>query len=117
VAPRRVSILVWHYHDDDVRGPDAAVELQVRGLPREVTEAKLSHYRVDEFHGNAYGAWKRMGAPIAPNRDQYAALQAASSLSTLHDSPASVRFVNGAASLRFALPRQGVSLVELDWTP
>jgi xylan 1,4-beta-xylosidase len=116
VAPGRLSILVWHYHDDDVRGPDAAVELQVRGLPPEVTEAKLTHYRVDEHHGNAYGAWKRLGAPIAPNREQYAALQAASALSTLENSPASVRVVNGASRLEFALPRQGVSLIELHWT-
>ena len=27
---KKLSVLVWHYHDDDVPGPDAAVELQFR---------------------------------------------------------------------------------------
>src|SRR5206468_265456 len=26
-------VLVWHYHDDDVPGPDAAIDLTVQGLP------------------------------------------------------------------------------------
>ena len=29
----RSSILVWHYHDDDVPGPEAEVQLTVEGLP------------------------------------------------------------------------------------
>ena len=28
-----VAVLVWHYHDDDVAGPDAAVTLSLAGLP------------------------------------------------------------------------------------
>ncbi|HMF38188.1 MAG TPA: hypothetical protein VKF17_16200 [Isosphaeraceae bacterium] len=30
---RTLAVLVWHYHDDDLPGPDAAVELCLRGLP------------------------------------------------------------------------------------
>ena len=29
----RLAVMVWHYHDDDVPGPDAAVDLAVAGLP------------------------------------------------------------------------------------
>ena len=29
----KLSVLVWHYHDDDVPGPDAEVALDVSGLP------------------------------------------------------------------------------------
>jgi xylan 1,4-beta-xylosidase len=110
----RVAVMVWHYHDDDVPGPDAAVELALAGLPSGIGEAKLAHRRVDEHHGNAYAAWKRMGSPIAPDRDQYAALHRASALAVL-DSPASVRVEGGAAALRFTLPRQAVSLVTIEW--
>jgi xylan 1,4-beta-xylosidase len=106
--------LVWHYHDDDVPGPDAGVELEVGGLAASVGEAKLAHYRIDEHHGNAYAAWKRMGSPIAPDRDQYAALAKASSLALL-DPPATVRVERGTATLRFALPRQAVSLLTIEW--
>ena len=30
---KRLSVMAWHYHDDDVPGPDAAVALAVGGLP------------------------------------------------------------------------------------
>ena len=31
--PNRLAVMVWHYHDDDLPGPDAAVELALAGLP------------------------------------------------------------------------------------
>ncbi len=106
--------MVWHYHDDDVPGPDAAVELTVAGLPAAVGQAKLAHYRIDEKHGNAYAAWKAMGSPLAPDRDQYARLEAASALANL-EAPETVTLERGAATLRFTLPRQAVSLVTIEW--
>ena len=56
-----------------------------------------------------------MGAPIAPNSEQYAALQNASALATLADSLSTVAIANGTATLRFPLPRQAVSLLVLEW--
>src|SRR5207302_820119 len=29
----RLAVLLWHYHDDDLPGPDAAVELSLAGTP------------------------------------------------------------------------------------
>ncbi|HMP81764.1 MAG TPA: beta-xylosidase [Verrucomicrobiota bacterium] len=110
-----LRVLVWHYHDDDIRGPEAAVELAVAGLPANASESKLTHYRVDEFHSNAYDAWRRMGSPIAPNARQYQLLQEASNLATLTNAPATIRVEDGKATLKFTLPRQGVSLLVLDW--
>jgi xylan 1,4-beta-xylosidase len=110
----RLAVMVWHYHDDDVPGPDAAVDLAVTGLPAAIGEAKLAHRRIDEHHSNAYAAWRRMGSPIAPDRDQYRELEAASSLSLLDSTP-TVRVERGAVTLRFTLPRQGVSLVTIEW--
>jgi xylan 1,4-beta-xylosidase len=110
----RLTALVWHYHDDDVPGPDAAVELAISGLPAALRQAKLAHYRIDEHHGNAYAAWKGMGSPIAPDRDQYAALRAASGLALL-EPQATAGVDDGAVALRFTLPRQAVSLVTLEW--
>jgi xylan 1,4-beta-xylosidase len=112
---KKLTVMVWHYHDDDIPGKDAAVELALTGLPSDVTEAKLTHYRVDENNSNAFGTWKRMGSPIAPNQSQYSQLQEASNLAKLVDAPATVRVDQGAAKLKFNLPRQGVSLVVLEW--
>jgi len=111
----KLCVMVWHYHDDDVKGADAAVELAVTGLPASASEAKLTHYRVDEHHSNAYDEWRRMGSPIAPNERQYRQLQEASNLARLVDAPTSVRVEQGATTLKFTLPRQGVSLVVLEW--
>ena len=111
---KKMSVMLWHYHDDDLPGPDADVELSLAGLPLATGEARVVHYRIDEAHSNPYGAWKRMGSPLAPTAEQYKELQAASQLARL-EAPATVRLENGQATLRFALPRQGVSLVQLDW--
>jgi xylan 1,4-beta-xylosidase len=107
--------MVWHYHDDDVAGPDAAVTLAVGGLPAGVTAAKLTHYRIDQQHSNPYAEWLRMGSPIAPNEKQYAALEKSSELATLAETPATIAVQNTTAQLTFALPRQAVSLLVLEW--
>jgi xylan 1,4-beta-xylosidase len=112
---KRLSVMVWHYHDDDLPGPEADVTLALEALPIPAGEARLVHYRIDDGHSNAYAAWKRLGSPIAPNADQYKALQAASQLARLKDAPATLGVQKGRATLRFALPRQAVSLVVLDW--
>ncbi len=111
----KLAVMVWHYHDDDVKGADADVELVVAGLPSSIGEARLTLYRVDENHSNAYDVWRRMGSPIAPNERQYRQLKEASNLTELKGAPATVAVEQEAATLRFKLPRQGVSLAVLEW--
>jgi xylan 1,4-beta-xylosidase len=109
-----LRVLVWHYHDDDIPGPQAAVEMVVNGLPSAVSRAKVEHFRIDEDHSNSFTAWKRMGSPQSPTPDQYAALEKAGQLAAL--GPAEMAKVEkGSLVLRFLLPRQGVSLLTLEW--
>jgi xylan 1,4-beta-xylosidase len=110
----RLSVMAWHYHDDDVPGPDAAVRLELEGLPLRDGRLRLAHYRIDENHSNSYAAWKRMGSPVAPNRGQYAQLEAAGRLAEL-EAVARVAVARGAATVSFALPRQAVSLLVFEW--
>jgi xylan 1,4-beta-xylosidase len=114
-AKRQMTVLVWHYHDDDVAGADAAVELSIAGLPSTGTPLKLVHHRVDEQHSNAYTLWKSLGSPTAPSRGQYAQLEAASQLATLTGAPATIAVDGGSAKLKFQLPRQAVSLLVVSW--
>jgi xylan 1,4-beta-xylosidase len=112
MATRRddtVAILVWHYHDDDVAGADAAVKLTIAGLGRGVPS--VTHYRIDQQHSNSYAAWQRMGSPIAPDKGAYDTLRAAAQLAALDAAETSVQRVGGSAQLSFLLPRQGVSLL------
>lgn len=110
---RKLCVMVWHYHDDDVTGPDAAVELTATGLPLSATSATLTHHRIDGDHSNSFAAWKKIGAPIAPNDKQYAALEKAGKLAQLAPTE-KISIAAGTATLRFNLPRQGVSLLVLD---
>jgi xylan 1,4-beta-xylosidase len=114
-APHRITALVWHYHDDDVAGPDAAVNLALAGMPAGLKEAKLTHYRIDQEHSNAYAAWLRMGSPIAPDDTEYATLEKAGTLTALSSAPTVLALTDGKAVLDFALPRQGVSLLVVEW--
>ena len=110
----RLCILVWHYHDDDVPGPDAAVTLVVAGLPAAAAAARLTHYRIDATHSNAFTAWQRMGSPAAPTPEQSAQLEEAGRLQLLA-APGTLEVQGGAATVELALPRQAVSLLVFEW--
>jgi len=114
VEGNKLAILVWHYHDDDLAGPDARVHVVVTDLPREFAGgATLVDYRIDRDHSNSYAAWLAMGSPIAPNDRQRADLLRAAQLSVLGEAPDRVDVSRGEAHLDFSLPRQGVSLILL----
>jgi xylan 1,4-beta-xylosidase len=108
-----LTILVWHYHDDDVPGPGAAVALDISGLPATAGPVLLHHYRVDRHHSNAFASWQRMGSPQQPTPDQYAELGRSSGLA-LVDSPEWVQAVGGVLKLQMTLPRQAVSLLRIE---
>ena len=112
---RRLTVLVWHYHDDDVAGPDADVTLSLAGLPVAAREPRVAQYLVDDAHANAYAEWRRMGAPIAPNDAQYARLHDAARLEPIASGPA-LAGTAGERVARFRLPRQGVTLLVVDWS-
>jgi xylan 1,4-beta-xylosidase len=111
---RRVAVMAWNYHDDDLAAPAAPVRMTVAGLPANVSRIQLHHYRIDETHSNAYTLWKQMGSPQTPTDEQYAKLTAAGELQ-LMDSPRWVDIKSGKLELSFDLPRQGLSLFEVTW--
>jgi len=107
-----IAVLLWHYHDDDVSGPEANIRLNLRGLPRAFArEMKLTHYRIDRDHSNSYAAWLAMGSPIAPSNLQREVLLKAAQLTPLGGAAQRVSVRNKRAQLDFQLPRQGVSLL------
>jgi xylan 1,4-beta-xylosidase len=111
-SERTVSVLLWNYHDDDLPAPAAEVDLVVEGAQGRSVE--VTHQRVDATHSNAYEAWKRMGSPQPPTRDQYRQLERAGQLQALEPSRR-VKVEDGRVRLSFTLPRQAVSLVRMTW--
>lgn len=110
---QKLCVMVWHYHDDELPGPDASVSLQLSGLPPSASEANLTHYRIDEHHSNAFSLWKNMGSPQAPSDQQYAELQRKGQLEAIAVSEP-ITFNTGVATVAFQLPRAAVSLIVVD---
>ncbi|HVW20184.1 MAG TPA: beta-xylosidase [Opitutaceae bacterium] len=110
----RLCLFLWHYHDDDVPGPAARVTVRLERLPIAAGQARLRHYRIDGEHSNSYRQWQLFGSPPAPDEAQYAAMEKAGQLTLLAE-PSTVPVRGGAADLTFTLPRQSVSLLELEW--
>lgn len=108
------SVMLWNYHDDDVAAPDAPVRLAVAGLPARASRVLVRHFRIDRDHSNAYTVWQQMGSPQQPTPEQYARLEAAGKLQLL-EPPRWVSTARNTVELKFALPRQAVSLVQVSW--
>jgi xylan 1,4-beta-xylosidase len=111
---KRVTILVWNYHDDAVAVPPQACSLQIDKLPKSQSLVFVRHFRVDDQHSNAYTAWLAMGSPQPPTEAQYAQLEKAAQLEMLNN-PTWMPVEKGNLILTFDLPRQAVSLIEITW--
>jgi xylan 1,4-beta-xylosidase len=112
LAPGKIAVLIWNYHDDDISGPTAAIDLTLTNLPASASPMALHHYRIDTEHSNSYEAWKRIGSPKDPTPDQVAQLESAARLSELNP-PEAIAPKDGKLTISFKLPRQGVSLIVL----
>lgn len=108
----KIAVLLWHYHDDDVTGPVANVNLAVGGIPF-AGRLKLTRYVIDGDHSNAYSAWKKMGSPAQPTPEQYDRLVGAGELAQISQ-PDTINIVDGKLALPVALPRQAVVLCILE---
>jgi len=107
-----VQVLVWNYHDDLVAAEPARVRLIVRLRENSGPAARLSHWRIDDTHSNAYTRWRALGSPPQPSEAQQAELREAMELERLEpDRQVEVR--EGAVEIEFDLPRFGVSLVTM----
>jgi xylan 1,4-beta-xylosidase len=109
-----IEILIWNYHDDDLRAATSPIDLAITGLPENAEHGLIEHFRLDSNHSNAFAAWKEMGSPQSPSPEQCEQLEAAGQLQFV-SSPSWKRIENGSVRLQFALPRQAVSLVRIAW--
>jgi xylan 1,4-beta-xylosidase len=108
---RSVDVLVFNYQDEDVDAPPAQVALEIAGIPAK--QVKMTEYRMDRDHSNAYTAWLKMGSPQQLTASQVDELKRASELAVMLS--ANQRVSAGVATLKMELPRQAVSLVHIEW--
>jgi xylan 1,4-beta-xylosidase len=110
---KKLCVLLWHYHDDDLPGPDAAVVCVLGGLPQRAGKATLRQFRIDAAHSNAFETWKQMGSPPRPTSEQIKRLEKSGQL-TSFGAPEMVDVANNTIQVQVKLPRQAVSLLEID---
>ena len=107
---KSVSIMVWNYHDDDLKSAPADVNVVFDGLDAE--KVLVSQYRIDDKFSNSFETWKAIGSPQNPTEEQYRILEQSGQLQ-LYTSPAWTEVKEGQVKLSFSLPRQGVALVKI----
>jgi xylan 1,4-beta-xylosidase len=110
LAGNKLAILLWHYHDDDVPGPDATVSLALESVPCASGRAKLTRSTVDAEHSNAFTAWRNMGSPLPLSEKQFLELERAGKLATFSQ-PEAVLIENSRLRLNLSVPRQAVVLL------
>lgn len=109
---KTAAVMVWNYHDEDRQGASEPVRVLINNIP--VKKFSLTHYRIDSENSNSYEVWKKMGSPQNPSAVQIKQLEDAGQLKTLGKTQ-KVKTKSGKYQLSIALPRQGISLLKLDW--
>ena len=106
------AIMLWNYHDDDLKGEAETVTVNIQGMTAK--KVLLFHFAVDKEHSNSYERWKKMGSPANPTVEQISELEKSGQLQMI-GSPTWVNVTNGELKIDLSLERQGVSLLKLGW--
>ena len=112
-SERKLEVLLWNYHDDDVAAEPAKVKLTIRGFPM-APHFGVGEYLMDAKHSNAYAVWQQMGSPAEPTEKQFRRLQVAGNLL---GAPLFTSAVPDKDHLDVSvtLERQAVTLIEITW--
>jgi xylan 1,4-beta-xylosidase len=105
------TIMVWNYHDEDKQEAAEEINVTIDGLTAKAIT--VTEYRIDNEHSNSYEAWKKMGSPQNQTAAQIAVLEKAGQLQIMNK-PIKMKAKNKII-LKIQLPRQGVSLLKIDW--
>jgi xylan 1,4-beta-xylosidase len=97
-------IAAWNLVEPGADGAEKEISLDLKGVPR---NARATIRRVDAGHGDTLDAWKRMGSPKYPTREQIAELKKAAEMG-----PPQVESLQGGR-INLRLPPMGLAVVEI----
>lgn len=112
IDERRLYILAWHYHDDDLPGERVTADIVVDNIPWPKGDVRVTQHLVDAEHGNAVAEWHAMGSPPKPDANQMAKLRDAAKIATFGLPKAQLR--DSTVRLSVALARQSVTLLIIE---
>lgn len=107
-----VQVLLYCHHDDWDVAREFDIDMTVGPLPFEGS-ARVTHYRIDATHSNAYAEWERQGRPNYPTPEQYAAIKARDGLEVC-EAPRTVNLADGRFLHRFPMPTHAISLLLIE---
>lgn len=107
-----VSVMIWNYHDYDLQDAGKSIKVIVNDLSVKVLT--ISEYRIDNECSNSYELWKKIGSPQNPTQEQIKELEKAGQLQIM-GKPYRMTVISGRLQTEIILPRQGVSLLKLEW--
>jgi xylan 1,4-beta-xylosidase len=103
-ADGTLVIAAWNLLEPGSSGSNKKVSFDFRGIRK---DAYAEIRRVDASHGDTLDAWKKMGSPKYPTREQILALRHASEIGPADD----VQLTGG--KLTVVLPPMGLAVIEI----
>ena len=114
VDKNRLCILLWHYHDDEIAGPDADVDLAIDGLSGNLHHFECHQFMIDADHSNAFTEWQRLGSPENISPDQLIRLKKAGQLTEVNAPNFLLETHPFVLRMHVHLQRQAVSLIVIE---
>ena len=102
------QIVIYSHNNDRDFHEESEITVTVSGLADGTH--KLSHFRIDNEHSNAYAEFVRQGEPLFPEGEVYDAIKARDELEKLTED-AEITVKDGKAVLSFTAPAHAVSLL------
>ncbi len=103
-ADGTLVIAAWNLVEPGAAGAPKTVTFELKGVP---DGASAAIRRVDAEHGDTLAAWKAMGSPKYPTRQQVEALQRAAEIGPAQDVPVRNH------QLTLVLPPMGLAMAEI----
>ncbi len=97
-------IAAWNLVEPGADGAEKEIAFELKGV---AAKARATIRRVDAAHGDTLDAWKRMGSPKNPTREQIAELKKAAGVG-----PPQVESLHGSR-IDLKLPPMGLAVVEI----
>ena len=103
-ADGTLVIAAWNFVEPDTTGSDKTITFELKGVP---DGAYAAIRRVDAEHGDTLAAWKAMGSPKYPTRQQVEALQRDAEIGPPQNVPVRDH------QLTLVLPPMGLAVAEI----
>ena len=106
-----IQVMIYNFNEEVDDRESADIRLTIT-LP-DSQPYRVTHYRIDEHHSNAYTAWQESGRPLTPDEDQMKKIKSRQGLE-LFGPAETVKPVNHTIELSFVMPHHSVSLITFE---